>query len=110
WRGGGGCSGGAATLEPMAAYFSRIVESDETFLPKELFPLSTGGTTCNGPGPHPASCSCKVGVNGKLTTACLAFFDPAFSDTNHAVLPGAYPAPPGGGTAPRAPGPAGPTV
>lgn len=85
-----GCSTCHATLEPMAAYFSRIVESDVTFLPKESFPIDTAAA-CSVSGPQPPVCACKVDAKGKMSNACALYFDPAFSDAKHAVLRGAYP-------------------
>jgi hypothetical protein len=85
-----GCSTCHSTLEPMAAYFSRIVESDVTFLPKEVFPATTS-SMCSGSGKLPAVCGCKADSKGALSGTCSTYFDPAFSDTSHAVLRGAYP-------------------
>jgi hypothetical protein len=74
----------------MAAYFSRIVESDITFLPGAVFPTDTT-TACAGPGLLPAVCQCKLDATGKMNGNCATYFDPAFADTKHAVLRGAYP-------------------
>jgi hypothetical protein len=64
-----GCSACHQTLEPMAAYFTRVMESDWTYLPTEQFPMS-----------HP-QCSKAKGQPG----ACKAIYDPAFT-----TLRGAY--------------------
>lgn len=64
-----GCATCHQTLEPMAAYFSRVLESDWTYLPAERFPIA-----------H-AQCSKPSGQPG----ACKAYYDPAF-----ASLRGAY--------------------
>ncbi|HEY8079912.1 MAG TPA: DUF1549 domain-containing protein [Labilithrix sp.] len=85
-----GCSTCHATLEPMAAYFSRIVESDVTFLPKEIFPVDTKAA-CSGSGKLPSICQCKADPVKGLNGNCATYFDPAFSDTSHAVLRGSYP-------------------
>ena len=85
-----GCSSCHATLEPLAAYFSRIMESDTTYLPAEKFPTDTA-SMCSGSGTLPYACSCKTDKNGALNGTCSRYFDPAFSDGKHAVLRGAYP-------------------
>ena len=54
-----GCSTCHTSLEPMAAYFSRVTELDWTWLPAATFPLST----CNG---------------GPRTELCNRVYDPAF--------------------------------
>jgi len=58
-----GCSSCHQTLEPMAAYFTRVMESDWTFLPADRFPMS-----------HPL-CSRPKGQPG----ACKTIYDPAFT-------------------------------
>jgi hypothetical protein len=92
-----GCSTCHATLEPMAAYFTRFVESDVFHLPAADFPVSTA-SGCTGAAPHPAYCVCKTNANGLLPGSCNNYFDPAFSDGQHAVLRGAYPDALGGTT------------
>ena len=62
-----GCSSCHQTLEPMAAYFTRIAESDWTYLPASKLPAAQGA--CKGGG-------------------CKALYDPAFL-----MLRGAYAAP-----------------
>ena len=64
-----GCSTCHQTLEPMAAYFTRVMESDWTFLPADRLPMA-----------HP-QCSKPKGQPG----ACKTIYDPAF-----AALRGAY--------------------
>jgi hypothetical protein len=67
-----GCATCHQKLEPMAAYFTRILESDWTYLPADPFPLS-----------RPA---CAKTPNASL---CRTLYDPAF-----AQLRGAYASPP----------------
>jgi hypothetical protein len=74
-----GCSTCHATLEPMAAYFSRIVEGDWTYLPSEKFPLDHNG--------------CKKGDLTKQPGFCRNHYDPAFADATHSQLRGAYASP-----------------
>jgi Protein of unknown function (DUF1585)/Protein of unknown function (DUF1592) len=71
-----GCSSCHATLEPLAAYFSRIEESNAVYLPKEQFPVK-----------NPL---CKLQKNGKAAGFCDAFYDPSFTDGNAGTLRGAY--------------------
>lgn len=71
-----GCSSCHATLEPMAAYFSRVEETSAVYLPSKFFPS--------------ANPSCKLGKNGKTPGFCDGFYDPAFADTDKGVLRGAY--------------------
>jgi len=66
-----GCSACHQTLEPMAAYFTRIQESDWTWLPATTFPMTLA--RCEGP---------------KAGGLCKLIYDPAFSK-----LRGAYAAP-----------------
>ncbi len=74
-----GCSTCHATLEPLAAYFSRVVETDWTFLPKTQFPLE-----------NPL---CKKNPQGNVPGYCRNYYDPAFADASHGTLFGAYAAP-----------------
>lgn len=74
-----GCSSCHMKLEPLAAYFSRVVESDWTYLPKQLFPVSS----------HLCATSDPAHMNG----SCKAYYDPAFTDADHATLRGAYGSP-----------------
>jgi hypothetical protein len=71
-----GCSSCHATLEPLAAYFSRVEESTSVYLPRAQFPLK-----------NPA---CKVQKNGKPAGFCDAFYDPSFTDQDSGTLRGAY--------------------
>jgi hypothetical protein len=71
-----GCSACHATLEPLAAYFSRVEETEWVFLPSWQFPLR-----------NPA---CKKNGQGKLPGYCEPFYDPAFSDGAQGILRGAY--------------------
>ena len=66
-----GCSTCHQTLEPMAAYFTRINESDWTWLPATQFPMTQ--PKCAGP---------------KASGLCKQIYDPAFDK-----LRGAYAAP-----------------
>jgi hypothetical protein len=63
-----GCSSCHQTLEPLAAYFTRVQESDWTWLPASVLPES----------------KCTKANNG----ACKSYYDPAFGS-----LRGAYAAP-----------------
>ncbi len=71
-----GCSSCHATLEPLAAYFSRVEESTSVFLPAANFPLK-----------NPV---CKLQKNGKPAGFCDAFYDPTFADDKSGTLRGAY--------------------
>ena len=74
-----GCSTCHQTLEPMAAYFTRIAESDWTYLPAARFPMSLP--------------QCASATPDKLPGFCKAFYDPAFTDAQHTTLRGAYASP-----------------
>ncbi len=74
-----GCSTCHQTLEPMAAYFTRIEESGWTWLPATEFPMSL--QRCTGADPT------------KVPGACKIAYDPAFTDAHHTTLRGAYAAP-----------------
>jgi len=65
-----GCSSCHQTLEPMAAYFTRVQESDWTWLPASIFPMTQ------------ASCAKKP------SGLCKQIYDPAFDK-----LRGAYASP-----------------
>ena len=74
-----GCNTCHATLEPLAAYFSRIVENDWTFLPPASFPILN--PACDAP-------------NGNVTgikSYCSNYYDPAFASAKTGTLRGAYP-------------------
>jgi hypothetical protein len=71
-----GCATCHATLEPMSAYFSRVLESDWTFLPAAQFPV-------NNP-------ICKAADPTKMSGTCRTYYDPAFSNATMGMLRGAY--------------------
>jgi hypothetical protein len=71
-----GCSSCHATLEPLAAYFSRVEEASWVFLPKREFAVDNPG--------------CKKNAQGKMPGFCEFFYDPAFSDKKTGKLRGAY--------------------
>jgi hypothetical protein len=66
-----GCSSCHQTLEPLAAYFTRVQESDWTWLPASVFPMTNA--------------RCSGGKGGGL---CKQIYDPAFDK-----LRGAYGSP-----------------
>jgi hypothetical protein len=74
-----GCSSCHVALEPMAAYFSRVSESDWTYLPEGAFP------TVNP--------TCKLDSKGAMSTSCRTYYDPAFSDATAGELRGAHASP-----------------
>ncbi|MEO7092026.1 MAG: DUF1585 domain-containing protein, partial [Polyangiales bacterium] len=74
-----GCMSCHGALEPLAAYFSRVVETDWTYLPKTQFPLSNA--------------ECKPNPQGKVPGFCKSYYDPAFTDDAGATLFGAYASP-----------------
>jgi len=71
-----GCATCHATLEPMSAYFARVLESDWTYLPTSFFPADN--TTCKNADPK------------KMSGTCRSFYDPIFTDASHSFLRGAY--------------------
>jgi len=71
-----GCSTCHRRLEPMAAYFARIRESDWTYLPPAQFPASLPRCATDDPE--------------RMSGACKTFYDPAFTTGQAAVLRGAY--------------------
>ena len=71
-----GCASCHATLEPLAAYFSRVEETQWVYLPDWYFPLR--------------NFNCKKNGQGKLPGGCDTFYDPAFSDDKAGLLRGAY--------------------
>jgi hypothetical protein len=71
-----GCSNCHATLEPLAAYFSRVEETGWTFLPPKEFPVD-----------NPV---CKKNAQGKMPGFCEFFYDPSFSSDKAGKLRGAY--------------------
>ena len=74
-----GCAACHASLEPLAAYFTRVSESGWTFLPADRFPAF-----------NPA-CAPRAGAspNGN----CTPFYDPAFGTATDGMLRGAYGSP-----------------
>jgi hypothetical protein len=74
-----GCSNCHATLEPLAAYFTRIEPGAFTFLPESLFPARNS--------------ACKKNAKGKLSGPCDALYDVAFTDDTGAMLRSAYGSP-----------------
>lgn len=79
-----GCNACHTALEPMAAYFSRIMESDWTYLPPDQFPAEN--PYCKGT-PDP-----KTGVV-KINGNCTNYYDPAFTTPDTAKLRGTYASP-----------------
>jgi hypothetical protein len=71
-----GCASCHATLEPLAAYFSRIEEGGWTFLPDWRFPLR--------------NLACRKNAQGKQPGFCGLFYDPDFSDQGAGLLRGAH--------------------
>ena len=71
-----GCSTCHATLEPLAAYFSRVEETSWTFLPAKFFPTTNA--------------TCKKNAQGKLPGQCNPFYDADFASDQGATLRGAY--------------------
>lgn len=82
-----GCRDCHTTLEPMAAYFARIQESDWTYLPPDRVPLRYGGCRLNDAG-APVN---APPWDGGLGVNCASLYDPAFSDGDAGTLRGAYP-------------------
>jgi len=74
-----GCSSCHQTLEPIASYFTRVTESDWTYLPATTFPMSQA--------------RCAKADQSKLPGLCKLVYDPAFSDDRHSTLRGAYASP-----------------
>lgn len=86
-----GCNLCHATLEPLAAYFSRVQESTWNFLPPDRFPVSP---TKAAPGNVPASCFYDpTTMMTPPSRACTDFYDPAFTTPSATMLRGAYAAP-----------------
>jgi hypothetical protein len=71
-----GCSTCHATLEPLAAYFTRIAEAGWTFLPAWRFPV------------HNLNCARRP--DGRMSGKCVTFYDLDFSDQTAGILRGAY--------------------
>lgn len=71
-----GCATCHATLEPIAAWFSRVEEAGWVFLPQAQFPVE--------------SPVCKKNAQGKAPGFCDFFYDASFSDGRAGKLRGAY--------------------
>ena len=71
-----GCAACHATLEPLAAYFTRVAENDWTWLPAARFPVM-----------NPL---CAGATAATMSASCRAFYDPAFSSASMGVLRSAY--------------------
>jgi hypothetical protein len=71
-----GCASCHRRLEPLAAYFARIRDSDWTYLPAAQFPVSQP--------------RCAAADPARMAGACRTFYDPAFSDARSAELRGAH--------------------
>jgi hypothetical protein len=81
-----GCATCHATLEPLAAYFTRVLENDWTYLPADKFPLE--------------STMCKAADPSTLSTGCKTLYDPSFTTADRALLRGAYASEPHGEAGP----------
>jgi hypothetical protein len=71
-----GCASCHNTLEPLAAYFTRVQENDWTWLPPTVFPARNpmcGGTTA-----------------AAMSANCRGFYDPSFSTAAMGMLRSAY--------------------
>lgn len=82
-----GCAGCHATLEPLAAYFSRVEETSTVYLPAKELPVDDP--------------RCKLDAKGKAPGFCAPFYDPAFSTTKAGKLRGAYASPANAESGPR---------
>lgn len=75
-----GCSACHTRLEPLAAYFARVSESDWTWLPPDKLPARNA--------------LCKGKADGGAPGGnCTTFYDPAFQDADAGTLRGAYGSP-----------------
>lgn len=72
-----GCAACHQTLEPLSAYFSRLVEGEWSWLDPKLYP--TENAACKKPSP-----------TGTIPAACSTRYDNTFSTTTAGVLRGAY--------------------
>ena len=88
-----GCLACHVKLEPMAAYFARIPESDWVWLPKEKFPVRYSGCKLDPVSGMPVNKAPDAGPYfGKLSFNCTqSYYDPAFGDAAAGTLRGAYP-------------------
>ncbi len=74
-----GCSSCHQTLEPMAAYFTRVQESDWTWLPASIFPMTPKPEAkCTGPK---ASGLCKQIYDQAFDKLRGAYASPAHAET-----------------------------
>ena len=71
-----GCAACHQTLEPLAAYFSRVIESDWNWLDAKTYP------TMNP--------TCKQGTAGTIPGSCSTRYDNTFSTMAYGMLRGAY--------------------
>jgi hypothetical protein len=82
-----GCATCHRTLEPMSAYFSRIQESDWTYLPAKEFPALDQRCASSDPK--------------RMRGECRTYYDPDFTDDKRGVLRGAYASPANAEAGPR---------
>ncbi|MBL8685581.1 MAG: DUF1549 domain-containing protein [Myxococcales bacterium] len=72
-----GCRDCHRTLEPMSAFFTRVTESDWTYLPAAQFPLDAA--------------RCRLAAaGGAMPAGCNAFYDPSFTNTTQSWMRGIY--------------------
>ncbi|MEJ7596852.1 MAG: DUF1585 domain-containing protein [Kofleriaceae bacterium] len=74
-----GCASCHRALEPMAAFFSRVEESNWTYLPAAQFPA--------------ASQRCANADPKRMRGECKTYYDPDFTSAKSAVLRGAHGSP-----------------
>jgi len=74
-----GCSSCHVKLEPIAAFFARITESDWNYLPAKNFPL--------------ISTQCAAAEKSLIPKECVNYYDPAFTTATEAKLRGSYGSP-----------------
>ncbi len=74
-----GCAACHTTLEPLSAYFTRVVENDWTWLPSSRFPVQN--PMCTGT------------TAAMMNANCRGFYDPVFSTTSMGMLRSAYGSP-----------------
>ncbi|MDP3275018.1 MAG: DUF1585 domain-containing protein [Deltaproteobacteria bacterium] len=72
-----GCSGCHATLEPMSAFYTRVSESDWTYLPAANFPLDN------------ARCRTATPM-ASMPSGCAPFYDPSFTTAARSWMRGIY--------------------
>jgi hypothetical protein len=81
-----GCAACHATLEPMSTYFTRVKESDWTFLSPSQFPTTLAACKKNADG-----LLGTPGNTGLNPNRCAQYYDPAFSTASEGVLRGSQP-------------------